>query len=136
MARINPFVLAAASVFWLYFGINEISQRLLIEVEGTIVSSDTTTGNRPATFYKLRSSDGNQREYVAGCTDQSLTRRLPAGTYINKKKYDLSWEKDGQIVSDFPLGFYLGASGIGTALGILAFLAWRARQARDRAPRS
>jgi hypothetical protein len=117
--------LAIASLLCFLFGTNEIVQRLLIEVDGTIISSQTTTGNRPDTMYVVRASDGSEHQYVAGATDQSLPRRLPEGTHITKKKYELTWERNGQIVNDFPLYFYVSACGMGVMLAYWAFLQWR-----------
>ena len=117
--------LATAAVFCFLFSSNEILQRALIEVNGRIVSSQTTSGNRPATYYVVRGSDGVDREYVAGATDSSLPRRLPVGTDIKKHKYELSWQKNQAIVVDFPLYFYMGIYGIAFALFYWGFAQWR-----------
>ena len=117
--------LAVAALLCFLFGANEIVQRLLIELDGIVISSQTSTGNRQATTYVFRSTDGGQHQYVAGPTDQSLPRRLPVGTRITKRKYDLGWERDGQRVNDFPLYFYVGACGIGGMLAYWAFFQWR-----------
>ena len=91
----------------MFMGLYEIAGRLLIEVEGTIVSSQTTTGYRPVTYHLIQRSDGQLCKYVAGPTDLSLPRRMPAGTYIKKKKYEPSYVRDGKLVQDFPLPIYL-----------------------------
>ena len=117
--------LATAAVLCLLFSSNEILQRALIQVEGTIVSSQTTKGNRPATYYVVRGADGVNREYVAGATDSSLPRRLPIGTYVRKDKYKLSWQENQDIVADFPLYFYMGNYGIALALAYWSFAQWR-----------
>ena len=113
-------------------GINEITRRFLIEVEGRVVSSQTTAGNRPVTVYVLRGSDGKEREYVAGPTDQSLPRRLPVGTYIRKDRYELSYIEDGTVINDFPLSFYVAICCVGLMLGWWSFSQWRFRQALER----
>ena len=123
--------LAAAAVLAFLFGANEIFQRLTIEVEGTVISSETTVGNRPVTYYAIRRNDGNIDHYIAGPTDRSLPRRLPVGVQINKRKYDLSWERDGQVVDDFPLTFYVGACTVGGMLAFWAFLQWRLNRPND-----
>jgi hypothetical protein len=92
--------LAIAALFWIFFGLNEITQRLLIEVNGTIISSQTTTGNRPVTTY-----------IILG----------PAG---KKATYELSWEKNGKTINDFPITFYLGACAIGIMLGVWSYKQW------------
>ena len=121
----NHLFLASAAILCFLFGANEIVQRLLIEVEGSIISSQTTTGNRPASIYLVLAPNGTQHQYIAGATDQSLPRQLPAGTHITKKKYELVWERDGKIVNDFPLYFYIGACGLGMMFAYWAFFQWR-----------
>lgn len=128
----NPLVLAIAALGCLFFGLNEITQRMLIEVEGVVVSSWTTTGNRPATTYRIRSSDGKEHEYIAGATDQSLPRYLPDGTYLRKNKYELSYIKNGETINDFPKTIYLAACGIGLLLGWWSYSRWRFKRAIDR----
>jgi len=127
----HSFLLIAALLSF-FFGVNEIVERLLIEVNGTIISSRTTTDNRPATTYVIRGSDGSQHQYIAGPTDRSLPRRLSEGTHISKKKYELAWEQNGQIVNDFPLYFYLGACGLGGLLTYWAFFQWRLNRPKNR----
>jgi hypothetical protein len=121
----NPLVLAIAAVGCLAFGINEIVQSMIIEVDGVIVSSQTSEGNRPATVYVIRGPDGREYEHVAGPTDKSLPRRLPEGTYIKKKKYELSYIKNGEVINDFPLFFYLTACGLGLLIGWWSYSQWR-----------
>ena len=120
----HRFLAVGALVFFL-FGANEIVQRLLIEVDGTVISSQTSTGNRPATTYVLRRPDGTEQQYIAGPTDQSLPRRLPEGTRISKLRYHLAWERNGQPVDDFPLFFYVGACSLGAMLAFWALFQWR-----------
>ncbi len=127
----NHLFLAVAALLLFLFGANEIVQRLLIEADGIIISSQTTTGNRPITVYALRGADGSQHQYIAGPTDRSLPRRLPEGIHISKKKYDLVWERNGRIVDDFPLNFYLGACGLGGMLAYWAFLQWQLNRPKN-----
>ncbi len=117
--------LAIAALLCFLFGANEIVLRLLIEAEGIVVSSETSSGNRPATTYLLLRSDGTQQEYVSGPTDHSLPRRLPVGTHISKQRYSLAWKQNGQVVNDFPVYFYVGACVLGAMLGYWAFFQWR-----------
>ncbi len=118
-------VLAVFAGWAIFFGMYEIAGRLLITVEGTVIRSQTTTGNRPATYYLIHGPDGKDREYIAGPTDKSLPRRMPTGTYLSKNKYELSYVRDGQRVQDFPVGFYLGALAIGLILGVRSLWQWR-----------
>jgi hypothetical protein len=116
--------LATVAVLCFLFSSNEILQRALIQVEGTIVSSQTTTGNRPATYYVLHGADGVNREYVSGATDSSLPRRLSVGTYIKKDKYKLSWQKNQNTIIDFPLYFYMAVYGVALALAYWSYSQW------------
>jgi len=117
--------LAVAAGLCIFFGANEIGQRMLIEIDGTIVSSQTTPGPRRVTTYVLRSADGQRREYVAGATDRSLPRDLPVGTHVSKHRYELSWRLNERKVDDFPVWFYLGACLVGAALAYFAFAQWQ-----------
>ena len=121
----NHWWLAVVGMLCCLFGTNEIGQRLLIDIEGTVLSSRTTTGNRPVTYYVVRGENGKEFQYIAGATDMSLPRELPEGTSIKKKKFELSWQQNGKTVEDFPLNFYLGACGLGLMLGYWSFLQWR-----------
>ena len=127
----DPYVVAAAALWFLFMGVNEITGRLLIEVEGVVVSSRTTAGNRPVTAYVLRGSDGEERGYTAGPTDKSLPRRLPVGTYLGKNKYELSYVENGKVVNDFPLGFYVGICCVGIMLAWWGISQWRFRRALE-----
>ena len=122
---INPLVLAIAAIGCLAFGISEIAQRMIIEVDGVVISSQTTVGNRPVTIYVMRGSDGREYQHVAGPTDKSLPRGLPEGTHIKKKKYQLSYIKNGEVINDFPLFFYLTACGLGMLIGWWSYSQWR-----------
>ena len=117
--------LAAAAVWCLYLGVGEIWQRLMIEIEGIIVSSEPTTGNRPMTTYLLRGNNGAEQHYLAGATDAYLPRRLPEGTQIEKRRLELLWRRNGVTVNDFPLTFYLVWCAVGIALALWACMQWR-----------
>ncbi len=58
---LKPLPIIVFGVFLIFFGSNEIIGRLLIEVEGTIISSQTTTGNRPVTYYTVRDDSGREQ---------------------------------------------------------------------------
>ena len=122
--------LAVGALLCIFFGANEITQRMLVEIDGTIISSQATEGPRSATTYVLRSADGQQREYVAGPTDRSLPRHLPVGARISKHRYELSWRFNEQKVDDFPIAFYLGACLLGGLLAYFAFMQWRLNRPR------
>jgi len=93
-----------------FFGVvgDTVFERLQLEVNGTVIASrdePSKAAPRYATYYTLRGDDGKQSEYVAGATDASLERSLPAGTRISKKAGALGYWINGRRV-DFPLLFY------------------------------
>jgi hypothetical protein len=113
---------------WLLFmGGNELVGRLWIQVDGTIVSADTTTGNRPVTRYVVRRSDGQNTDYVAGPTDASLPRRLPVGTVLHKERGHLSFALDGHEIGGFPVLMYGTLMLAGLGLEVLAWRQWKIR---------
>jgi hypothetical protein len=106
----NARILILWSLYVWAFGYQTVWRRLDTKIEGTIVTSrdiPPSRGPRYATDYMVRGSDGETREYVAGPTDGSLPRNMPAGTYINKERWRLSFERNGQRVDDFSIDFYL-----------------------------
>jgi hypothetical protein len=118
-------VLALFAGWTLYIAVSGIVGRLLISVDGRIVSSNTAEGIRPVTAYTIQAPHG-ESSYIAGPTDDSLPRRMPIGTYIRKNKYDLSYSKDGKIINDFPLGFHLLWLGISTICAWKSVSWWKA----------
>jgi len=103
----GPVLFAIAA--WLFAG-SEIYGRAAIELNGTVVSSETScmqpANNRCATQYRVEAPGGSGQTYIAGPTDKSLRRRLSVGTVINKDKWRLSYAINGQAVNDFPVVFY------------------------------
>lgn len=124
--------LAVASILCLFFSLKEITHRLLIAVEGTIIKSETTTDYRPVTNYVVRGESGNDQIYVSGPTDRSLQRNMPIGTYIKKNRYELSWIKNKETINDFPLIFYVGVCGLGIMLGYWGICQWRLYRPKKR----
>jgi hypothetical protein len=98
-----------AVVAWLFAG-SEIYLRAAIELNGTVVSSETScmqpANNRCATQYIVEAPDRSRHTYIAGPTDKALPRRLPVGTVINKDKWQLFYSINGREVNDFPVVFY------------------------------
>jgi hypothetical protein len=98
-----------AVVAWLFAG-SEIYERAAIELNGTVVSSETScmqpANNRCATQYIVEAPGQLRQTYIAGPTDKALPRRLPVGTVINKDKWQLSYSINGREVNDFPVVFY------------------------------
>jgi hypothetical protein len=97
-------------IFGALFCGSELYQRARIELNGTVVASDTTCmqpqNNRCATTYVLENAAHLREMYVAGPTDHSLPRRLPIGTTVVKKKWSMSYWLNGRHVNDFPVQFY------------------------------
>jgi hypothetical protein len=109
--RLNPIVLVlfALWIFW-GFGYETLWKRLLTDVQGTVTSARILpyplAPARHATEYTLARPDGQQQTYVAGATDASLPRDMSVGTHIVKRRWHVSYEKDGQRINDFSLLFY------------------------------
>jgi hypothetical protein len=125
--NLRPGVLALFGAWLLFMGGNELLGRLWIQVDGTVVSADTTTGNRPVTRYVVRRSDGQNTNYVAGPTDASLPRRLPLGTVLRKERGHLSFALDGQEIGGFPVLTYGALILAGLGLEVFAWRQWKIR---------
>jgi hypothetical protein len=137
-AVINPVVPALWSLWMIgAFGFYTLAGRLWLQVDGIVVSSRNIPPNRGpryATEYTLRAPDGQQTIYTAGPTDSSLSRSMPVGTTLKKKRWHLAYERNGHPVDDFDLSFYSVVLGI--AFGCLGWSIslWRT-QALLRLPR-
>jgi hypothetical protein len=103
--------------------ISSILERAEIEVDGQVISAETTCeqpyNNRCVTRYVLRTRTGSQVLYAAGPGDSSLQRRLPIGTWITKHKWDISYSIDGKRIDDFPLRFYFGILVVSAFVGLV-----------------
>ncbi len=124
----NHWILALASVAFLFFGVSEITRRALLEVEGTIAFSATTTEARPISYYRLQASDGRVIEFISSPTGHSLPSGLPVGTKIKKTPYHLSWQRNGETVDDFPLAFYLVICGAGLGFAYWSWFQWKSNR--------
>jgi len=104
-------LIAVAALVWLFAG-NEIYQRAAVELNGSVVSSETSCmqpqNNRCATKYVVEGHDHIRATYIAGPSDKALPRRLPVGTEIVKAKWALAYSINGQQINDFPIVFYAG----------------------------
>jgi len=107
-------------------GISEIHGRAVIELDGRISSVATKCvepqHNRCASVYVIEAENRSRKTYVAGPTDQSLRRDLPAGTYIQKRKWELGYRIDGTPIEDFPIVFYSGILAL--SIGCFAWWFW------------
>ena len=115
MSEFSPTAFAFGGVMFLVMALTTTIGRLLIDVEGVIVSREMTTGYRPAAIYSINGSSGT-RTYTAGATDASLPRDLPIGSHLIKHRWDLGYTLDGLRVSNFPITFYGVSFGIGISL--------------------
>ena len=113
-------IVVALWIFW-GFGYETLWKRLTTNVEGTVVSAKDipVAPGRHGTEYILRSPDGGTIVYVAGPSDASLPRSMPVGTYIKKRLWHLSYERDGHQAQDFSVLFY--ATILAIAAGCLAW---------------
>jgi hypothetical protein len=123
-------VLALFAVWTLYVGVSSLSTRLLTSVDGTVVSSSTTQGVRPVTYYTVQSSDGRQQSLIAGPTDGSLPRQMPVGTIIQKKKFELSYSRNGKRIHDFPVAFHILWFTVSAVSACIAFVWWKSGNER------
>jgi hypothetical protein len=116
---VNPFIaFLIFGAILVLMSCSEIYGRALIEIDGIIINKEVVcqqpNNNRCVTNYLLRPVFGeSQSSYSAGPTDQSLSRDLPVGTKLKKKKWGLNYEIDGKVVDDFPIFFYAGLLVIG-----------------------
>src|SRR5439155_25474230 len=106
-ATLNPLVLllSALWIFWA-FGYETLADRLMTEVEGTVISAHDipfTGGRRYRTEYILRGNDGRDHLYIAGSVDGALPGIMPRGTHIKTQRWQLFWERKEQRVGGFIL---------------------------------
>jgi len=121
-------VIALFAAWAFYAGASSFADRLLTTVDGTIILSRTTPGVRPVTYYTFLAPDGQQMHLVAGPTDGSLPRKMPVGTVIQKRKFELAYARNGQRVNDFPLGFQVLWIAVSLISGCVAFVWWKSER--------
>lgn len=108
-------IITAIWIFW-GFGYETVWQRLTIKLDGVVVARQAvSTAGRRGTIYVLRSPEGIDQEYIAGATDASLSRDIPVGTTIKKREWELSYEKNGVRITDFPTYAYSAMLGVAFA---------------------
>lgn len=117
-------VLFATWIVW-GFGYQTLFTRLLTDVEGTVISTrDIPYPLAPARYgteYVFKSPEGRTVSYIAGPTDASLPRSMPVGTYIKKRRWHFSYERNGQPVDQFGIILYLAFLAV--AVGCLVWAA-------------
>jgi hypothetical protein len=126
----HPLVLLIFGAFILWgFGFETLGRRLMLSIDGVIVSSqEITSTTRPyhATRYMIRGVDGREQIYTTGATDATLPRSMPVGTQLRKEQRELSFMRNGERVNDFPLAFYSTVFGIALGCVVWSFLQWHA----------
>jgi hypothetical protein len=144
----------AIAIMWgipaMVFSFFNFYGRLKIEVEGRIIERQvgyhyTPPSGPPArrfADYKILQKDGTTIVFYTGYTDPSLSRDMPIGAYLIKKKGRLVYTVDGEKYDDFPILFYAiigawGASIFTFGIGISILLTYKKRaQATLKAPSS
>ncbi len=116
--------------FFLYNTLN----RALIELNGTIIESERTRYHPDDPYslkyfctYIIKTSDGEETiQYVAHGNDITLARDLPVGTKIEKRKWEITYKINGEIVEDFNLRNYriIGCIGFFLVMAGLIYLAY------------
>ena len=109
-----------------WFSLSTTLSRALIEIDGTIMESENELifPNQPElrythyySTYTIEPSGGGDRiQYVACNNDNSLARDLPVGTRIEKRKWERTYQVNGEIVDDFDLRGYIDFFCVGAVL--------------------
>ena len=126
----KPFVFAVFALFILWgFGYETLWDRLTTDIDGMVVSRQDLPRTRwkhgSGTRYLIRGADVGIQEYVSGATDASLSRTIPAGSRLQKRKWQLSYTVDSVPIDDFPRYFYFLILS-----GAIALLFWSGNQSR------
>jgi hypothetical protein len=119
-------VFFALFILW-GFGYATLWVRLTTAIDGVVVSRQylprTPWIHGSGMRYVILKADSTTQEYVAGGTDASLSRNIPAGVRLQKRKWELSYSVDGKRIDDFPRYFYSVILA-----GALALLFWGSHQ--------
>jgi len=129
-------LLFGIGTFWLV-GYSSVWQRYQLDVQGTVTARQDFPRNKynhgPTSRYTLKQGDGSIREYTTALGDAALSRTIPVGVHIAKRKGELFYFLNDRRVDDFPLMASLIALGVAIAFMIGAgFLLARERWTRAR----
>jgi len=112
--------LLVIAVIWgipiMFFSLSTIYARLSIDIEGEVVSRQVGQYDTPYRWYAdytIRLSDSKIVNYRAENNDPSLSRDIPVGAKVVKKKWSLNYFVNGKEVDDFPRVFYPLVGSIG-----------------------
>lgn len=116
--------LVAISLIWgiplMIFSYCCINARWKIKIEGKIIERKPghvhLHPNRELTDYKILQKDGTIIEYRAYGNDSQLSREMPVGGYLIKKKGDIIYTVDGKKYDDFPTINYVITGLIGALI--------------------
>ena len=124
----RPRLFLLVSILWFCLASQSLWQFLLIEVNGTIANVQYIPGKdtpRYSAEYTIRAPDGRNQIYIAGCTDGSLPRDFPVGTSLKKLKWHLSYEKNGALISTYPIFVNYVRLALMTGMAVWNFGRWR-----------
>jgi hypothetical protein len=120
------FAALVAAVMFGGLAASELLARGWIELDGRVISSDTTCqqphNNRCVTRYSLERRDGSQVIYDAASNDHSLWQRLPVGAVISKRRWELGYSVDGNQINDFPRYFYGGTLAAAGCIAVVSLI--------------
>ena len=110
-----------------YFSASTILSRALIKVDGTIIESkkepyfpDQLRETRYACIYTIESSSGDGNfQYIAHQNDSTLAQDLSIGTQIEKKKWEITYKLNNEIIEDFPTQHYINTGCLGVLLVLI-----------------
>jgi hypothetical protein len=126
---LNPriFVPLAMGLWILWgFGYETIWQRLMLQIDGIVISSIYTPrlgASRYLTTYAIRGTDGRIASYIAGPTDASLGRSIPVGSRIRKEIWQLGYTINGRWIA-FSVGFYILTLALAAGSVVWAAIVW------------
>ena len=92
--------------------------RASIDLQGVVISRQAghyDTVYRVYTEYTIQETNGNIVKYRANSNDLELSRDIPIGSDIIKKRWSFAYTIDGREINDFRLKDYV-------AIGIIGFL--------------
>jgi len=117
-------------VLMIYFSVSTIFSRALIEVNGTIIKTkkepyfpDQLRETRYACIYTIESSSGDGTiQYIAHQNDITLAQDLPIGTRIEKKKWEITYKLNNEVIEDFPTEGYIHIGCLGILLVLISII--------------
>lgn len=113
------FFIIIAGVALISFSAEEFYSRSQIEIQGTVISRQVGQYGTPYRWYadyEIRQADGNIASYRAEGNDHSLSRGIPSGANLIKKRWKLNYIVDNRVMDDFPKQWYFGVATTGLAI--------------------